>query len=248
MVLLYFYYFIVSGKNATPKLGSLGAPRTNSLEDVILRNNGVKENGSLVISNDFLTQKTEPEIKSALSNTANHIMAAATPTVLKSKPESINRSESIPRKRGRNRRNNKHTKSCELDFSSFPEELQKSLMNAANGAESQNSQSPKTTPATTPATTPSDGKERKWPTVNSESRVETNTLSGGSLKKKGHRRSKSHGTAKMMITNDTKTGQYYLIATKFQRHKNTMLNSALKLDHLLICSKEIKIKVFEFKF
>ncbi|CAB4009882.1 arf-GAP with GTPase, ANK repeat and PH domain-containing 1-like [Paramuricea clavata] len=192
------------GRNATPKLGSQGANRTNSLEDEILRNNGVQENGSLVISNDFLAQDNGSEIKSALSSTANHIMAAATPTVLKSKPESINRSESIPRKRGRNRRNNKHTKSCELDFSSFPEELQKSLMNAANGTVSQNTQSPRTTPATTPATTPSDGKERKWPTVSSESRVETNTLSG-SLKKKGHRRSKSHGTTKMMITNDTKT-------------------------------------------
>jgi hypothetical protein len=178
----------------------LGPNRTNSLEDELLRNNGVQKNGSLVISNDFLTQ--EKELKSALSGTANHVMAAATPTVLKSKPDTINRSESIPRKRGRNRRNNKHTKSCELDFSSFPEELQKSLMNAANGTDSGSSQSPKTTPATTPC----EGKERKWPVVNSESRVETNTLSGGSLKKKGHRRSKSHGTAKM-ITNDTKTGE-----------------------------------------
>ena len=204
-----FLDFVVlfSGKNATPKLGSLAANRTNSLEDELLQNNGVQKNGSLVISNDFLTQEKEPELKLALSTTANHVMATATPTVLKSKPEAINRSESIPRKRGRNRRNNKHTKSCELDFSSFPEDLQKTLMNAANGTESENTQSSKTTPAPTPVTTPCDGKERKWPTVNSESRVETSSLSGGSLKKKGHRRSKSHGTTKTMIANDTKAGQ-----------------------------------------
>lgn len=181
--------------------------RTNSFDDEIVRNNEAQENYSLVISNDFLTNDNETEIKSALSSTANHIMAAATPTVLKSKAESINRSESIPRKRGRNRRNNKHTKSCELDFNNFPEELQKSLMNAANGTSSGNSRAPRTTPATTPVTTPSDGKEKKWPTVNSDSRFETNTLPvGGSQKKKGHRRSKSHGTTKTMTTNDTKTG------------------------------------------
>ena len=198
----------VSGKNATSKLASMqGMNRTNSFEDEILRKSEVQENGSLVISNDFLTNDNEPEIKTALSSTANHIMAAATPTVLKSKAESINRSESIPRKRGRNRRNNKHTKSCELDFNNLPEELQKSLMDAANGTGSGNTQSPRTTPATTPASTPSDGKEKKWPTVNSDGRFETNTLPvGGSVKKKGHRRSKSHGTTKTMITTDTKTG------------------------------------------
>ena len=202
-------YRVVSGKNATPKHGSQEVNRANSFEDEIVRNSEAQKNGSLVISNDFLTNDNETEIKSALSSTANHIMAAATPTVLKSKADSINRSESIPRKRGRNRRNNKHTKSCELDFNNFPEELQKSLMNAANstGSGSGNSQAPRTTPVTTPVTTPSDGKERKWPTVNSDSRFETNTLPvGGSLKKKGHRRSKSHGTTKTMMTSDTKTG------------------------------------------
>ena len=239
-------YLITSGRNTLPKQGSLEANRSNSIEDEVLRNNGVQENGSLVISNDFLTRENEHEIKSALSNTANHVIAAATPTVRnsKSKPESINRSESIPRKRGRNRRNNKHTKSCELDFSSFPEELQKSLMNAANSSESRNSQSPRTTPATTPvttpATTPIDGKERKWPSVNSESRLETNTVSGGSLKKKGHRRSKSHGTPRMMVSNDAKTGLF--IELWYSIWLIVAISCKINFDFLAVLPDKKKIK------
>lgn len=206
-VIFNFGYLIIPGKNATPKPYNQAVNRSSSNEDDVLRHHVAQANGSLVISNDFLAHDNEMEVKTALASTANHIMTTAAPTVMKSKPESINRSESIPRKRGRQRRNNKHTKSCELEFSMFPEELQKSLMNVANGDVPFSGKSPMTTPSTTPASTPSDGKERKWPTVNSESRMETNTLpSAGSLKKKGHRRSKSHGTTKTMISNDIKTG------------------------------------------
>lgn len=170
-----------------PKNGTQESSRANSLENEHLRNHRKQQNGSLIISNEFLVQDSEPEIKSAFSSVANNVIAPTTPAVIKGKPGLVARAESLPRKRGRNRRGNKHTKSksCELDFSSFPDELQKCLLNAADGKTTVNSGT----------------------STNSViSKQESSVQSTNSFKKKGHRRSKSHGSGKTFLVSDSKAG------------------------------------------
>ncbi|XP_046846323.1 arf-GAP with GTPase, ANK repeat and PH domain-containing protein 3-like isoform X2 [Xenia sp. Carnegie-2017] len=189
--------------------------KENNSEDGF-RGSDVKENGSLVISNDFLPFHENGVEEN--HNSINHSVPHVKSTTKTKKNQTINRSESIPRKRAQNRRTNKNTQSCELEFSNFPEELQKSLLNGNSPYPVQTTQSSqyisssKTTPSTSPVTTPSDGKERKWPSVSVDSRFETNTLPAGSVKKKGHRRIKSNGSTKSIASNektDTRNGQTY---------------------------------------
>ena len=186
------------GKTPPTKNGKERPSRANSSEDELFRSHLKKDNDSLVISNEFLARDCEREIKTALSHKGSNGIAPTTPAVAKIKPEFVNKAESLPRKRGRNRRSNKHTKSCELDFSNFPEELQKSLLDAGSN------------PTVRSGTTTKNGVSKEInKSLNLESQKEPNIQLGNSLKKKGHRRSKSQGTGKTYATPESKTGMYF---------------------------------------